>query len=115
MDRALGQLVPGAPSTTSTTDAAAAAMPSPLASVDGFRVVMTRFEKLSRSSLPRGVSELVYGDAYLVALSLSRRREVRFHFSLVWHLPRSFLDFAVRKVVEGFPPEYARRTQRYNS
>eukprot|EP00903_Cladosiphon_okamuranus_P018777 g17274.t1 len=75
VDRALGQLVPGASSTTPVTDTAAAAMPSPLVSSDAFRVVMTRFEKLSRSALPRGVSELVYGDAYLVALSLSRRRE----------------------------------------
>lgn len=80
VDRALGQLVPGASSATSATDTAAAAMPSPLVSVDGFRVAMTRFEKLSRSAPPRGVSELVYGDAYLVALSLSRRGEVRFLF-----------------------------------
>ncbi len=81
VDRALGSLVPGpspAASTTAALDTAAAAIPSPLVSVDGFRGVMTRFEKLSRSAPPKGVSELVYGDAYLVALSLSRRQEVRF-------------------------------------
>lgn len=91
MDRALGQLVPGAPATTSVIDAGAAAVPSSLESVDGFRVVMTRFEKLSRSALPKGVSELIYGDAYLVALSLSRQREVGFPLSLAWYLPRHFL------------------------
>lgn len=83
VDRALGQVVPGPSSSTSVTAApntSAAAMPSPLVSVDGFRVVMTRFEKLSRSAPPKGVSELVYGDAYLVALILSRRREVRAYY-----------------------------------
>lgn len=81
VDRALGSLVPGPSSaapTTAASNTAATAMPSPLVSVDGFRGVMTRFEKLSRSAPPKGVSELVYGDAYLVALSLSRRREVSF-------------------------------------
>ncbi|CAM9861181.1 unnamed protein product [Scytosiphon promiscuus] len=78
VDRCLGQATPAPPSGASPTtepDIAAVAMPSPLESVDGFRVVMTRFEKLGRSVLPRGVSELVYGDAYMVALSLSRRHE----------------------------------------
>lgn len=78
MDRALGQLVPGASATTTATDTTAAVVPSPLVSVDGFRVVMTRFEKLSRSTLPKGVSEIIYGDAYLVALGLSHQRMVGF-------------------------------------
>lgn len=80
VDRALGQVVPTPSSSVSATaaaDTSAAAIPSPLVSSDGFRVVMTRFEKLSRSAPPKGVSDLVYGDAYMTALSLSRRREVR--------------------------------------
>lgn len=38
---------------------------------------MARFYKLSRCTVPSGVSELVHGDAYLVALGLSRMQEVR--------------------------------------
>lgn len=53
------------------------AMRSILESVDGFRTATARFEKLSGSTPPRGVSELVYNDAYLQALAMSRRQEVR--------------------------------------
>lgn len=68
-------MVPALPSAVSTARAETA-VASPLVSMDGFRAVATRFEKLSRSALPRGVSDLVYGDAYLVALALSRHTEV---------------------------------------
>lgn len=82
VDRALGQAAPAAPTKSPPSHAHvvdADAIPSPLVSLDGFRLVTTRFEKLARSTLPKGVSELVYGDAYVVALGLSRRREVRSH------------------------------------
>lgn len=74
VDRALG-VVPAFSSAVSIAPTETAAA-SPLVSLDGFRAVVTRFEKLSRSALPRGVSDLVYGDAYLVALAISRHKEV---------------------------------------
>ncbi|CBJ49037.1 conserved unknown protein [Ectocarpus siliculosus] len=78
VDRALGQVAPAPSSAASAAagnDAAQAASPSPLVSVDGFRVVTTRLENMSRSAPPRGVADLVYVDAFMVASSLSRRPE----------------------------------------
>ncbi|CAB1117584.1 unnamed protein product [Ectocarpus sp. CCAP 1310/34] len=78
VDRALGQVAPAPSSAASAAagnDAAQAVSPSPLVSVDGFRVVTTRLENMSRSAPPRGVADLVYVDAFMVASSLSRRPE----------------------------------------
>ncbi|CAM9126445.1 unnamed protein product [Ectocarpus sp. 12 AP-2014] len=78
VDRALGQVAPAPSSAASAAagdDAAQAVSPSPLVSVDGFRVVTTRFENMSRSAPPRGVADLVYVDAFMVASSLSHRPE----------------------------------------
>lgn len=95
VDRALGQIAPAPSSAASAAagqDSAQAVSSSPLVSVDGFRVVTTRLENLSRSAPPRGVADLVYVDAYMVASSLSRRPEVR---SVFW--TGDFLSFPAKR------------------
>lgn len=95
VDRALGQVAPAPSSAASAAagnDAAQAVSPSPLVSIDGFRVVTTRLENMSRSAPPRGVADLVYVDAFMVASSLSRRPEVR---SVFW--TGEFLSFPTKR------------------
>lgn len=82
VDRALGSAPSYLSSASPTT--AETSISSPLVSSDGFHTVVKRFEKLCGFTAPREVSELIYGDAYLVALGLSRRREVKKRFCLTW-------------------------------
>lgn len=82
MDRVLGLGVPPAftasiSSHSAAVGSGAVTLQSPLASIDGFRVPVAQFENLSGCAPPQGISDLVYGDAFLVALGLSRRPEVR--------------------------------------
>lgn len=82
LDRAL-DLAP----TTTTSKIIVSCSPAPesrappaassLASTSSFRAVGVRFEELARFTVPRGVSDLIYHDAYLSALMLSRMPEVR--------------------------------------
>ena len=80
VDHALGLMealpptTPGSPSET--------LRPSPLVSVDAFRAGVAQFEELSRSTPPRQVSELIYSDAYMMALGSTRQRGVRIWFAI---------------------------------
>lgn len=52
-------------------------VPQAIGSLSAFREASNRFGKLSGVALPRSVSDLVLGDAYMLALNLSRQTTLR--------------------------------------
>lgn len=77
LDRAFGMVEETPPTTTPGTPMSEISKSSLLFSLGSFHSVVAQFEKLGRCAPPPSLSELVHSDAYMVALGLSRRKEVR--------------------------------------
>ncbi|CAM9979515.1 unnamed protein product [Ascophyllum nodosum] len=116
VDHALGLMealpptTPGSPSET--------LRPSPLVSVDAFRAGVAQFEELSRSTPPRQVSELIYSDAYMMALGSTRQRgnEALSHAEIIktaiLSSPLLLWDVSGARQEQVIPPNFSLRAMR---